>query len=53
MAKSRELAQFANVSLTKSFAAWHALTKALFDGYRPEEHYMRGAKMAREVWGRD
>jgi hypothetical protein len=42
MAKSRELAQFANVSLTKSFAAWHALTKALFDGYRPEEHYMRG-----------
>ena len=42
MAKSRELAQFANVSLTKGFVAWQALTKALFDDYRPELHYMRG-----------
>ena len=26
----------------KGFAAWQALTKALFDDYRPELHYMRG-----------
>ena len=32
MAKSREMAQ----------SAWQALTKALFDDYRPELHYMRG-----------
>ena len=25
------------------FAVWQALTKALFDDYRPELHYMRGA----------
>ena len=42
MAKSREMAQSANVSPTKGFAAWQALTKALFDDYRPELHYMRG-----------
>jgi hypothetical protein len=42
MAKSREMAQSANVSLAKGFAAWQALTKALFDDYRPELHYMRG-----------
>ena len=42
MAKSREMAQSANVSTTKGFAAWQALTKALFDDYRPELHYMRG-----------
>ncbi len=38
MAKSREMVQ----SSTKGFAAWQALTKALFDDYRPELHYMRG-----------
>ena len=44
MAKSREMAQSAKVSPDKGFfAAWQALTKALFDDYRPELHYMRGA----------
>jgi hypothetical protein len=42
MAKSREMAQSANVSPAKGFAAWQALTKVLFDDYRPELHYMRG-----------
>ena len=42
MAKSSEWAQSANVSLAKGFVAWQALTKALFDAYRPELHYMRG-----------
>jgi len=42
MAKSMEMVQSANVSPTKGFAAWQALTKALFDDYRPELHYMRG-----------
>jgi hypothetical protein len=41
MAKS-SMAQSANVSLAKVFVAWQALTKALFDDYRPELHYMRG-----------
>ena len=42
MAKSRETAQSANAAPAKGFAAWQALTKALFDDYRPERHYMRG-----------
>jgi hypothetical protein len=42
MAKSREIAQSAHVSPNNGFAAWQALTKALFDDYRPELHYMRG-----------
>ena len=45
MAKSREMAQSANVSPAKGFAAWQALTNALFVNhtrYRPERHYMRG-----------
>ena len=43
MTKSREMAQSANGSPTKGFfVAWQALTKALFDDYRPELHYMRG-----------
>jgi hypothetical protein len=42
MAKSREMAQHANMSPAKRFAAWQALTKSLFDDYRPELHYMRG-----------
>ncbi len=36
------MAQSANVSPPKGFAAWQSLTKALFDDYRPELHYMRG-----------
>jgi hypothetical protein len=42
MAKSREMTQSAQASPPKGFAAWQALTKALFDDYRPELHYMRG-----------
>jgi hypothetical protein len=42
MAKSKEMAQSANVSWAKVFASWQALTKALFDDYRAELHYMRG-----------
>jgi len=42
MAKSREMAQSDNASPTKGFAPWQVLTKALFDDYRPELHYMRG-----------
>jgi len=42
MAKTTEIAQSASVSPGKAFAAWQALTKALFDDYRPELHYMRG-----------
>ena len=39
MAQSREMAQ-SDASPTKGFATWQALTKALFDDYRPELHYM-------------
>jgi hypothetical protein len=42
MAKSTEMPQSANVLSIKGFAAWDSLTKALFDDYRPELHYMRG-----------
>jgi hypothetical protein len=36
------MAQSANASPASVSAAWQALTKALFDDYRPELHYMRG-----------
>jgi hypothetical protein len=39
---AKEMAQSVNVLPTTGFAAWQALTKALFDDYRPELHYMRG-----------
>jgi hypothetical protein len=42
MAKSREMAQSANALPARVSAPWQALTKALFDDYRPELHYMRG-----------
>jgi hypothetical protein len=42
MAKSRERAQSANALAARVSASWQALTKALFDDYRPELHYMRG-----------
>ena len=42
MAKSRDMAQSNNLSPAKGFTAWQTLTKALFDDYRPELHYMRG-----------
>jgi hypothetical protein len=42
MAKSSEVAQFANALAAKFSTPWQALTKALFDDYRPERHYMRG-----------
>ena len=40
--EASEMVQSANKSQTKGFAACQALTKALFDDYRPELHYMRG-----------
>ena len=51
MAKSKETAEPANASPAKGFAGWQALTKALFDDYRPEAalHAWPGAEMAREV----
>jgi len=42
MAKSKEMTQSANVLAARVSARWQALTKALFDDYRPEVHYMRG-----------
>jgi hypothetical protein len=42
MAKSREVAQSANALAARVSPPWQALTKALFDHYRPERHYMRG-----------
>jgi hypothetical protein len=42
MAKSREVTQFANALAAGVSPPWRALTKALFDDYRPERHYMRG-----------
>jgi hypothetical protein len=42
MATSREAGQFANALAARVSPPWHALTKALFDDYRPERHYMRG-----------
>ncbi len=42
MAKSREMAQSANSSPAKGFAAWQELVRFLTDSYRPELHYMRG-----------
>jgi hypothetical protein len=36
------MAQSTKATPPKGFAAWQALTKALFDDYRPELHYMRG-----------
>jgi hypothetical protein len=45
MAKSRGMARCPNASPARVSAAWQALSKALFDGYRPyrpERHYMRG-----------
>ena len=41
MANSRET-RVTDGSPTRGFAPWQALTKALFDDYRPELHYMRG-----------
>jgi hypothetical protein len=40
MAKSRQVTQFANALAAR--VSWQALTKTLFDDYRPERHYMRG-----------
>jgi hypothetical protein len=41
MAQSSEMAQ-STKAIPRVFAPWQALTKALFDDYRPERHYMRG-----------
>jgi hypothetical protein len=37
-----EIAQSLKPSPATGTAAWQALTRALFDDYRPELHYMRG-----------
>ncbi len=42
MAQYRENAESVEASPTRGLEVWHALTKALFDDYRPELHYMRG-----------
>ena len=42
MAKSRKMAQSDNALPASVSALRQALTKALFDDYRPELHYMRG-----------
>jgi len=42
MVKPREVTQFANTLATRVSPSWQALTKVLFDDYRPERHYMRG-----------
>ena len=42
MAQSSEMAQSTKAMPARVFAPWQALTKALFDDYRPELHYMRG-----------
>ena len=42
MSRSREREMDQYASRTKGFATLQALTKALFDDYRPELHYMRG-----------
>lgn len=41
MAQARETVRSAT-SRTALSATWQALSKALFDPYRPELHYMRG-----------
>ena len=42
MAKSRDISVASAEPPARSSAVWDALTKALFDPYRPELHYMRG-----------
>ena len=42
MAKAKEMAQSDNALPASVSALRQALTKALFDDYRPEVHYMRG-----------
>jgi hypothetical protein len=46
MARTRGISDSSGAASTMAPAAgqqlWHTLTKALFDPYRPELHYMRG-----------
>jgi DnaJ-domain-containing protein 1 len=42
MAKTRDTAQSSSATPARVSGAWQALTRALFDEYRPERHYMRG-----------
>jgi hypothetical protein len=42
MAKTRETAQSSSATPARVSGPWQALTRALFDDYRPERHYMRG-----------
>jgi hypothetical protein len=41
MATSREAGQFANALAARVAPPWQALTRALFEDYRPERYYMR------------
>jgi hypothetical protein len=42
MAKTRDMFKRAAEPPARGSAVWDALSKALFDPYRPERHYMRG-----------
>jgi hypothetical protein len=42
MAKTREMAEVSGSGSARASEVWQALSKALFDPYRPELHYMRG-----------
>jgi hypothetical protein len=42
MAKTRDMFKSAAEPPARGSAVWDALSKALFDPYRPEQHYMRG-----------
>jgi len=42
MAKTRDIFENAAEPPARGSAVWDALAKALFDPYRPEQHYMRG-----------
>lgn len=42
MAKTRDMSELSAEAPARASAVWDALSKALFDPYRPEQHYMRG-----------
>jgi len=42
MSKTRDMSTTSAAAPARTAAVWDALTKVLFDPYRPELHYMRG-----------
>jgi hypothetical protein len=42
MAKMKETAQSSSETPYRVSTVWQTLTRALFEDYRPERHYMRG-----------